>query len=765
MTFSELLNKTTELRYRQTTKPVVKTTAEELAQQFSIPAQAVNSSRLESETGVLYIGLSGDFESVSSPEPDSIWLKLDKQGGGLVLVDKPYHLYGFIKQWSQTDNQMDIQPFFDGGVVKPAFAWQRLSYDYFLGHEGRILRHLDKETYIRKAAELGFTHVDVNGLAYPMSLETGPRGEILHMFYTYCAALDQFVYTSLNKGIYPPYYLAANMRNLKENSALAVKYGLVPGFTSFEPRSVPEAFFQRYPMLRGARVDHPFRSFKPRYNMTTTHPRVLHHYGEMMEKLLQQVPELGFLSIWTNDSGAGMEHTKSLYVGRNGGAYMIREWNDDDSIAQLAAENAVRFYRVLRDAAAKINPDFRVMTRMEPFYGEHDYVWEKLGDQVDVETTSLVARGWAMPYHHSKYSDVKDISGGSVYQDQFDPDEVAKINELRERNALSHFYFTAGPHYIFEPLMGTPYPKLTHKRLKLLHDNNVDYLAHMGGTWPPEHVPYNINHEVLAAFQFNPELDVKAFVKQKATEWAGSEHADTLLTAWDEAEEAIHSFPGVTTLYNCFGFTWYRLWLRPFVPNIEAIPETERAYYQDYMCTTHHNPNNVDLARDVLFQLTTPEKSQKAMERMDQNVFPALDRAIDVLENALEQNDNAVLYDQAIRLRALRCLFRTHRNVAAWVVGVHGYQRAEKSSEKETCRKLLKSMMQSEIENTEELKTLWNSGVEFMMITDQGETPLLYGDNTGDLFDTRIRLMREHMDDEPFVDENYIIRRSSELID
>ena len=57
----------------------------------------------------------------------------------------------------------------------------------------------------------------------------GPKGEIYPMFYTYCPALDQFVSSSLNKGLYPFYYLSANLAVLKRNAALARTYGLVPG--------------------------------------------------------------------------------------------------------------------------------------------------------------------------------------------------------------------------------------------------------------------------------------------------------------------------------------------------------------------------------------------------------------------------------------------------------------------------------------------------------------------------------------------------------
>ena len=106
---------------------------------------------------------------------------------------------------------------------------------------------------MRRLAESGFTHVEVNALAYPMGLETGPKGEVYPMFYTYCPALDQFVYSSPEQGASTRSTTCRRTwRVLKRNAALARKYGLVPGLLCFEPRSVPEEFFARYPMLRGA---------------------------------------------------------------------------------------------------------------------------------------------------------------------------------------------------------------------------------------------------------------------------------------------------------------------------------------------------------------------------------------------------------------------------------------------------------------------------------------------------------------------------------
>ena len=124
---------------------------------------------------------------------------------------------------------------------------------------------------------------------------------------------------------------------------------------------------------------------------------------------------------------------------------MIREWNSDDDIAEAAGENAVRFLRLLRDAGRRLNPEFRVMTRMESFYREHQTVWKGLGDGLDVESASLIARGWEMPYHHPKYADSNAVNMGTVYQNQFDEGESALAGELECKGARAHLYFAAGP--------------------------------------------------------------------------------------------------------------------------------------------------------------------------------------------------------------------------------------------------------------------------------------------------------------------------------
>jgi hypothetical protein len=703
-----------------------------------------------------------------SSRPDGLALpRIDLQvrhdGSGRLVSPGGRLLYAAARYLADVLADRDIEAVEQGVALTPSFAWNRSCYDVFLTQEGRVQHGLDVEAYVRQLAAWGYTHVEVNALAYPMGLETGQKGETYPMFYTYCPALDQFVYSSLNKGLYPFYYLSANLAVLQRNAALARKYGLVPGLLAFEPRSVPDEFFARYPMLRGPRVDHPFRSFRPRYTMTLVHPRVREHYAEMMTALMREVPDLGFLAVWSNDSGSGFEHTKSLYVGRNGGAYMIREWRDDAEIAKTAGTQAVRFFGLLRDAARAVNPEFRVITRLESFYGEHDTVWAGLGNGIDVETTSLVARGWEMPYHHPRYPDSHAINGGSVYQLDFAPRERDLGAELRARDAAAHHYFSAGPHQMFAPLIGVPYPTLTWRRLKLLHDNGVTTIANVGGTCPPGLVPFNVNHEILRRFQFDAAMDIDGAIASVAVGWAGPEFRPVLQKAWALAEEAILAFPNTTTLYATIGFTWYRLWVRPLVPNIEAIPPGERAYYEDFMCTTPHNPNNVDLSRDVLFTLLTPEKSAQDLERIDAHVWRPLNHAIDLLASheadaAAELGRDNVIRDQWARLRALRCWIMTHRNVSAWVAGVHGWLAAQPGAGRARWRTVLDRMIAKEIANSRDLMDLVDTGIEFMATTDLGESPLMHGRNLKALLARRIALMERHANDDPFIDAGYMER-------
>lgn len=772
MKINEVIRRVKEVRIPKNGYPVEETIAKELIKSYGCRAdvQKVEDSGFVSEEGTLYIAVVPkgllkrlDRQGLEFASSDD-WVSLNSDINGCLwlLGSQSYFLYAGFTRLSEDLADEDVAGALPW-IQEMGFSIQKSTFDLFLTQYARSIRNFDRERYIREFARLGFTHIEVNALGFLSPWEKGVSGEFYRDFYTYCPALDQFVSSRLNQGIYPAEYLAKNLRRLKENARLAVKYGLVPGLLCFEPRSVPDAMLEKYPTLRGARVDHPFRSFKPRYNLSIAHPVVRKHYQELLIRLMKEVPELAFMTIWSNDSGAGFEHTKSLYVGRNGGAYLIREWKEDEAIAKSAAENIVRFFTLLRDAGTRIKPDFRIVTRLESFYGERSHLWPKLGDRVDVEVNSLLAQGWEPNYTHPRYTDVRVL--GSAYHNTLVEEEKVPMDELISRDSRTYFYHAFGTHTNHEPILGIPFPWLTYQKLKALADLGVKTLAHMGGIHPPDKVPYAVNQEVFRLFQLNPCLEIEEGVRQIAFRYVGGLFAGELVRGWRLVEQAIRAFLPLS-IYTHYGVVWQRLFVRPLVPDIDKIPEPERAYYESFMCTSIHNPNRIDLAQDVLFELVSKDYAHMAFLRIDENVWDPLDAAIqhfgrlrDKAGTAGDRNAADVFADQYFRTRALKCLYMTLRNTAVWIYAVHEYLESAESAIRTGCRKLLDEMIAKEIENCQELIRLWEEApVEWLIVSESGETPFIHGGNFPELVAKKISLMEKYRDDEPFIDPDYMTR-------
>jgi len=204
---------------------------------------------------------------------------------------------------------------------------------------------------------------------------------------------------------------------------------------------------------------------------------------------------------------------------------------------------------------------------------------------------------------------------------------------------------------------------------------------------------------------------------------------------------------------------WYRILIRPLVPDIEAIPAKERAYYEKHLLSTHHNPNRFDLSRDVLFDLMRPGLARKAVQRIDGRALKSLDTALAVLEKGTTGPARAIFTDQLDRLTALRCWMMTRRNVAAWIADVHGYLKARAPATRAACRKRLPKMTALEIENTKSLLALWKKHrTEFMAVSSGKETTFIYDRNFGRHLARKIRLMEKYGRRTPRIDENLMWR-------
>ncbi len=775
MNFREKMGQIRKIYIPRGGYPVEKTIAIELKQKLKASAdiETIAPNFKNRDPHSFFIGvvnktrlqeLSNHSQDLSS-DREWVYFDIDSDSRALLSSSQPHFLFAAFFHIITGRYKTDVSEL-KNWLRFMSFPREKSTFDLFLTQYARLIRNFNREQYIREYARLGFSHIEVNALALPNSVEQGIEGEFYPDFYTYCPALDQFVSSKLNEGIYPEEYLRANLDLLKDNARLAVKYGLNPGLLCFEPRSVPEVFFEKYPTLRGARVDHPFRSFKPRFSLALAHPLVKKHYEEMTVKILEEIPELAYMTIWSNDSGAGFEHTKSLYVGRNGGAYLLREWNSDEHIAQKASNNIADFFILLRDAASSVNADFRIITRLESFYGERKYLWPLLENRIDVEGNSLLTEGWESPYSHSLYSDIPVL--GSALHSNLSEKEKTPLEDLRSRKSRAFFYHHCGSHGNHEPLLGIPFPWLTYEKLHSCAAHGISSLAHLGGLFPPDKVPYAVNFEVVRRFQFDSDLNIDTTIQKIAESYVGPEFAGALKSGWQFVDLSVRSFVPLS-IYTSYGVVWQRLFVRPLVPDIEVIPEEERAYYENYMCTSVHNPNRVDLSQDVLFELISKDYAEKACHLIENNVWEPLDSALQIFEENREKakvrgNKRAsdVFLDQWVRCRALRCLFVCLQNTAVWIAAVRGYLDSSDSKIKANNRTELDKMMDSEIQNCRDLLNLWElSPIEWMIVSGKdGETPFIYGDNFPSLLQKKIILMETYRDREPRVNPDYMFRVS-----
>jgi hypothetical protein len=732
------------------------TTAQELARL----AGARIDARAAPGRGVNIALASRDWAKPSRT-PDAgawTWLRLADDGTGELIATHGSFLFAAVRLLANGLSDLTREKLAAGILLPASFSWHRPHWDACYTQYWRSARNFDPERYVTALAEAGFTHCEVNGLHAHLPHEDLVAHEYYSQFYTYAPGFNHFVDTALTKGLWPALYLDANLNHLRKLADLGRRYGLKPGVCMFEPRTFPERFFQKFPTLRGARVDHPFRSRLPRYTLAQDHPITLRHFREALQKLIRAVPDLDYMSLWTNDSGAGFEHTASLYVGRNGGPYMIREWRNHDKVAEAAGRSIGRFLQNLRTAAAELNPDFLVSLRIEPFKVEHDHIKAGMGGHVTYEAPSLLVRGYSLPYPHPKYPENMGVAG-SIFHVAMDATEKTALAESRARGIDPVLHYSVSGVMNHEPLLGAPFPRMLHAKLLAMRDTGLNRISALGGLANVAQAPYWPNIAALQAAQFFPEKKIDDVLRAYATHLVGTAHAPALDAAWRDFEDALGWQP-LVPLYCVFGYCWQRTWDRPFVPDLEAVPATDRDYYERHGCFQFNNPGLNDFGKDVLFDLITRESGAKMAADMDRELLPRLRTLITQLSaHAAATTDSAavaVFTDLRDRARAYLHWVTSLRNVCAWCECVYGYlDAASDAATKTACEKKLPAAIDLELANTRGLiELLETTKSEVIVMSGVAETTFFYGENLVDHLRTKLRLTEKYRHHPPRIDRN-----------
>jgi hypothetical protein len=203
--------------------------------------------------------------------------------------------------------------------------------------------------------------------------------------------------------------------------------------------------------------------------------------------------------------------------------------------------------------------------------------------------------------------------------------------------------------------------------------------------------------------------------------------------------------------------------VRPFVPDIDAVPEAERRYYERFLLATFNNPARIDLNADMLWRYLTVAQAAERRDRMDSAVFPPLDRAITELKDLCSMPVPDVFADLLDRSLVARAYYMTMRNTMAWTAAVHGYCGAASAEERARSRQECVAMVDAEIANARGLLSLWErSSRHLFPVSGTGETLHIYGENFGELLRKKIALMERHREDAPRVDREYMWRRKEQ---
>jgi hypothetical protein len=409
----------------------------------------------------------------------------------------------------------------------------------------------------------------------------------------------------------------------------------------------------------------------------------------------------------------------------------------------------------MQEAAAETNPDFEVLLRIEPFKVEHDVILEGLGDGVGIEAPSLLVRGYDLPYHHPRYPQ-QVSTAGTIFHTEMTEEEKKLLRRHHERGIEPKLTYSPASSFNMEPLLGIPFPRMLHRKLSSLREAGFKAVSAFGGLLNVGETPYWPHPEVIRAVQFLPDTEVGTVLTRLARRWAGDAHAETLVRLWDDVEEAVSYLP-IVPLYSNFGFVWLRTWVRPLVPNLEAVPREERLYFERFMVSTANNPNINDLGRDVLFELISEASGRTMAAEFDANVLPRLTDLLARLGTLAADEGPAqnVFADLRDRVRALHCWASTQRNTCAWVAGVYGYRSAGTDAERTLHRDYLQEMIDLDLENTRQLLDLWEtSTTEFMLVSDVGETSFIYGENFGDQLRRKLSLTEQYRHAEPHINED-----------
>jgi len=641
-------------------------------------------------------------------------------GGWIVTGSTPFaaaHAALTLADWLRWDEPLP-RPF--RKLRRAVFRSMTMEFDDWSAGFARLADGFDMAKHVADAARVGIEALEINLLADAVPVQVRERRVYEDKYQWWCIyspGLDMFFESDLSRGTYQRAMLQRNLDKLKAAAEMCRAWGITPTFIAFEPRVWPERLFDKYPDLRGARVDCSDYSAEAEFAPDPNHPLVQEHYADMMTQLMQTVPDLGLFSVWSQDSNAGFPWARKLYAGPNGPRAARRRPVEDGVVNLMTA---------LRDAGRKINPDLQLTVCASWFVGDEvDRLAQALPPDIGISYTTT-------------------------------PGNWAPIETIRRygREPQVQIEQISNPWKPFGPILGIPSPWRAFDMLRdAQHEGKVQDLIHRGGIQSEVFVPNFINNEVIRTFLFEgADLDVDALIERRARSWTkDAGEADALVKAWRLSDEAGRAHRVLAwTLNFVSGRTLWRRLVKPLVPNQALLTLEDKCYYSHLEFTVGHtDPAWVDHFYKGWGRMVRDDEAHAALANYDENILPKLREAIATLDACEPLSDTA--RDVRDRLRCFYHVFATDRNLIEVQEAIHACLAEDREHPEQSAHGArVRRAIRNEIENVRAFIELLDSSPSTLIpTTSWEETPFSFRTPLSHLLRLKIDRMERHIDDPP----------------
>ena len=555
----------------------------------------------------------------------------------------------------------------------------------------------------------GRVEIGVSSLAQRTLGDLPPGGSPWHDYTTCLPALEKFF---PHRDLLPfvnAEHVGRNQQLQREKLAIVRRHKLAAAAQFHIPWLLPEEFFEKFPRLRGPRIDHPRRSRREAFAMCVDSAEGRAFYADMFGQFVREVPELSGVHLLTNDAGGGLCWADWQYAGPNGPAHCR-----DRAVGPRVRE----LIDALRSAAKGRDIDFDLR-----------------GNFSDAELKSLA---------------------------EFQDDRFS----TRPQHGPQPLQVAVGS-YIDNPVLGLFNPVTILKSLDRIRLPEVTrVIIDFSANYSRGHEIHAVSDKIidlLDAYFADPSFGLMnrmRFLRGMCAKWVGEDQADALLEAFYEMSDALAYRAATVPLFTA---NYAGVSIRHINRPLLAIPQKLTAEEESYWLPHVFNPSVTEARTDYIDfhggRMTAPQSIDQAA---NPRVIPIAN--FGARANAIAERFESLSGSGAEVFRRMGTSLRIYASILRSSANFYAVQRIrDRNTEKfsgpprtppkvadwhgDPDLQLLNEFMRDELDNTIELLDLLKNGGtnQILTATDASDEDLfLLGPDLVNQLTRKCQIMRRH---------------------